>query len=87
MARIFVGLIVTAMIVAVHDFSIAETQNVSKAIEPTGKSDRLEIAISLNPKLVLEQREVRLSKLYLADSSTAGHNAALTCRSGDVIGS
>jgi hypothetical protein len=87
MAKFFVTLTATTVIVAAHAFSIAETRNVPEASVSIGKTDRLEIPTSPRPDaVVLEQREIGLSKLYLTAAGEAGCNAANAPPHGEVIG-
>ena len=77
MAKLFVALTVATVLAAANAFSIAETRNAPEASESIGKTDRLEISISPRPDaVVLEQREIGLSKLYLTTAGEAGCKAA-----------
>jgi hypothetical protein len=88
MAKLFVTLTVTTVLVAANAFSFAETRNAPEAFKSIGKTDRLEISISPRPgDVVLEQREIGLSKLYLTAAGEAGCNAANAPRPGEAIGS
>jgi hypothetical protein len=72
MAKLFVTLTAITVLVAANAFSIAETGNAPEAFGSIGKTDRLEISISPRPDaVVLEQREIGLSKLYLTDAGKA----------------
>ena len=87
MVRLFVALTVTTVLVAANAFSTEEARNVPEASEPIGKTDRLEISISPRPDaVVLEQREIGLSKLYLTAAGKAGCKAANAPRHGEVTG-
>jgi len=87
MAKVFAALTVTAVLLAANALSIAETGNAPEPLESTGKADRLEVSTSVKTDvMVLEQREMGLSKLYLADSGKMGCSSAIPRQTAEAIG-
>jgi hypothetical protein len=70
MANVPIAFSLVVALIAASAISIAKTGNKSDAI---GKADRLEIlSSSTTDFVVLEQREIGLSRLYLADKGEIG---------------